>query len=395
MDVILDANAYIGVLHNHGRSFLQTNQFAELLTYLRRTSSRLVIPELTYNEVIARYRDRLGTIARSARDAWLTLQQIGMNERINFIEPNIESELKALGNLLHLPSPGVQAVIYGDYSGVDIKEVARRGIERMLPANEKGEELRDVILWLIVLQYAKRAGTPVAFVSGDKTFQDKQGALDPTLLGDVKKAKVDVTFYPSIREFVKGNALDTESIQATALGAYVGAEELRGIVAEQLLGSRFWNGDIVGAEVSRCELAEARQYRVGKDSFYVEARYTGEGIIRLSQLSTISFVMNNAAGLTALPVPGTGLFPHLIPNKTPIIAGPFDTVTPSNELIGSSLGAAYNTFVGKTWAPETTEKTYKCSFGLRLSLRISKGVREALEIDQFVLLGDLEPITAS
>lgn len=85
MDVILDANAYIQVLHNHGRRFLQTNQFTELLIYLRRTGSRLVIPEMTYNEVVARYGERLVAVAKDARDAWVKLQQVGMQERMIFL----------------------------------------------------------------------------------------------------------------------------------------------------------------------------------------------------------------------------------------------------------------------------------------------------------------------
>lgn len=390
MDVILDANAYIGVLHNHGRTFLQTNQFAELLTYLRRTGSRLVIPELTYNEVIARYRDRLTAVAKAARDSWSTLQQVGMNKRIDFIEPNINNELGELCELLNHPASGVQVTIYTDYSGVDVREVVQRGIGRRRPANEKGEELRDVILWLIVLDYAKQTKTPVAFVSGDKTFQDEEGALHPALRKDIERAQANITFYPLIRDFVKGNALEAEQIEQEALAAWVGPEELRGISTEQLLGSRFWWGTTVGAEVSRCELAEARRYRVGEDSYYVEARYTGEGIIRLSDHS---FQLNNIGGVTAVPREPTAIFPYLNPNTTPIIAGPIDPMRPSSELIGTISGFTPRSIFAPR-IPEPTEKSYKCSFSLRLSLRIAKGTREALEVDEFVLLGGLTPTAA-
>lgn len=64
----------------------------------------------------------------------------------------------------------------------------------------------------------------------------------------------------SIGNFVKDNALEHEPLEDKALAVFVGAEELRRISTEQLLGSRFWGGTIVGAEVSRCELAEARRY---------------------------------------------------------------------------------------------------------------------------------------
>jgi predicted nucleic acid-binding protein len=390
MDIILDANAYIQVLHNHGRGFLQTNQFAELLVYLRRTGSRLVIPELTYNEVVARYGERLTAVAKAARDAWSTLQQVGMQERLDFVEPDIKRELFALGGLLHHPAQGIQTVMHTDYSGVDVKEVARRGVGRVRPANDAGEELRDVILWLIVLRYAKQSKACVAFVSGDKTFQNPDGTLHPTLQRDVARAGVNIAFYRSVGDFVKGNALESAPLDAKDLAAYVSAEELRGIATEQLLGSRFWDGTIVGAEVSRCELAQARRYRVAEDSYYVEARYTGEGTIRLQRMQTFTLRSN----------PDISFFtPHVtrhLPNVSTNVAGPHEVLPPSNELLGASLKTTYDAFYGDALVPEAiTERPYKCTFNLRLSLRVAGGTRQSLEVDEFVLLGELTPVSTS
>ena len=46
----------------------------------------------------------------------------------------------------------------------------------------------------------------------------------------------------SIGNFVKDNALEQEPLEDKALAVFVGAEELRRISTEQLLGSRFWGG---------------------------------------------------------------------------------------------------------------------------------------------------------
>lgn len=381
MDIILDANAYIRVLHNHGRGFLQTNQFAELLTYLRRTGSRLVIPELTCNEVVARYGERLVEVTKDARDAWSTLQQVGMQERMDFLEPNTKSELATLHDLLLNPAQGVRTVLYTDYSGVDVRQVVRRGVGRVRPANDKGEELRDVILWLIVLHYAKESKTRIAFVSDDKTFQRTDGTLHPTLQQDVEQAAVDISFYRSVGDLIKANALESELLAQENLVPYVSAEEPRGIATEQLLGSQFWYGTIVGAEVLRCELAEARRYRVAEDSYYVEARYTGEGIIRMVPLTTAQAVTLAATRPT--------------PNVDRFFEGPFGVFPQYSELSNISPGVAYNTIIGVPVVAEATAKRYGCSFSLRLSMRIAGSVRESLEVDEFVLLGELTPITAS
>ncbi len=397
MDVILDANAYIGALHNHGRGFLQTNQFTELLAYLRRTGSRLVIPELTYNEVVARYRNRLTALTNDAREAWSRLQQVGMLERANFVNTDISSELGALGDLLHHPAPGVQPLMYSDYSGVDVKEVAQRGIRRAPPANDKGEELRDVILWLIVLHYAKQSKAPVAFVSQDRGFQGTEGTLHPSLQKDIERAGVSIAFYRTVGDFVKGNSLESEPLEKDALAVYVSAEELRRVATEQLVGSRSWYGTIVGAEVSTCELAEARQYRVAEDSYYVEARYTGEGKVRIAPFATTVGTLTDLSGFPEIPPTVLrGFFGTAGPMVTLAdLAGRPGELRPMNELHAASPTTFYGSATGATLVAETAEKTYRCTFSLRLSLRTAKGAREALEVDEFVLLGELTPVAAS
>lgn len=382
MDIILDANAYIQVLYNHGRTFFQTNQFAELLTYLRRTGSRLVIPEVTYNEVVARYRDRLTEVASAARSAWTKLQRVGMQKRIDFLEPDVKSELSALYELLHRPGHGVESLIYTDYSGVDVKEVTRRGIERVRPANDAGEELRDVILWMIVLQYAKQSKSSVAFVSGDKTFQHTDGSLHPSLRKDVDGAGVGVLFYPLVGDFVKANALASEPFSQGALEAYVGAGELRGIAREQLVGSSLRSGTIVGAEVSRCELAEAQRYRVAGDSYYVEARYTGDATIRVARTTGLTFFTKASTSPQFI----TDVMAGPLPNQTALIQAASEVphylynynqiLSPASELV-----------------PEFVESSYNCTFSIRLSLRIAGGNRESLEVDELALISELTPTT--
>jgi PIN domain len=391
MDVILDANAYIHVLHKHGRRFLETNQFVELLTYLRRTSSRLVIPELTYNEVVARYGERLVAVAKAARDAWYTLQQVGMEQRSDFLEPDIKSGLATLGDLLHHPVQGVQAVMYTDYSGADVKEVVRRGIGRVRPANDEGEELRDVILWLVVLHYAKQAKTHIAFVSDDKTLKHTDGTLHPTLLRDIREAGVSIAFYRSVGEFVKGNALESEPLDDASIAAYVSAEELRGIATEQLLGSRFWIGTIVGAEVVRYELAEAQRYRVAEDSYYIESRYTGEGAIRIARQAAVSIQTKLSEDAVIAQVT-TAVLPRPTVSDTTFIEGPLSLLR-YNELFQASPELVYSSALGVPWVPETTENSYRCNFSIRVSLRITGDTRESLEVESFVLLGELVPIT--
>jgi hypothetical protein len=59
---------------------------------------------------------------------------------------------------------GVVPVYVPEITGTFVQEVFMRGIHRIRPASDDGEELRDVILWLWVLEYANTI-SPVTFIS--------------------------------------------------------------------------------------------------------------------------------------------------------------------------------------------------------------------------------------
>lgn len=400
MDLILDANAYIQALYKHGRKFLQTSQFAELLAYLKRTGSQLVIPDLTHKEVVARYRDRLIELSKRARDAWAALREVGMEERGEFPRLDIPGELATLDNLLFHPSQGVDSLPYTDFSGVDIKEVARRGIFRVLPANDRGEELRDVILWLVVLHYAKQVNTTIGFVSEDKAFRDGTGTLHQVLQKEAEQSGVTIAFFRSIGDFLKGNALESEPLEPVAIASYVTSDELRGIATQRLLRSGLWGGVITGVEDVRPQLAEARRYRIAGTSYYIEARYTGEGTIRAVWLATASIGLNPSAIADLSPVGSVsytmneGAYDEggasLIEEGAPYSEVP--EMLPEEAFnLGLVSSHSFQPLDASSIA-KVNESSYKCHFELRLSLRIKGDRRESLEVEGFDLLGEIARI---
>ena len=121
----------------------------------------------------------------------------------------------ALIQRMRLPSKGVRVTEIDDYGQVDFKEVVSRGIHRRRPANDRGEELRDVILWLLALALTNDSRSGITFISKDKTFTSEDGqSLHPDLLNDLNSLSGRLDFYRGIREFVVAKALHHESIDA-------------------------------------------------------------------------------------------------------------------------------------------------------------------------------------
>jgi len=98
---------------------------------------------------------------------------------------------------LKKPSPHVQSVVLSNFEDVPVQEIARRGIERIPPATAKGEELRDVMIWLMMLGHAEKSGCDVAFISHDEHFREGDH-LHPKLRDDLQGGKIKLHYYKAI-----------------------------------------------------------------------------------------------------------------------------------------------------------------------------------------------------
>jgi hypothetical protein len=171
MHIILDANVYASDYRMSGVSF------RTLFDYMRRTESQMVLPRLIREEVVCDYGRKLKSQSKAFADIHNRYRRLDLdNKREVFREPDIRRAMKKLRRMLMKPQEGVTPIYIPEIKEVSIDEVFIRGVRRIRPANEQGEELRDVIIWLWALHYSTLARTEVAFVSNDSTFWSKDGA---------------------------------------------------------------------------------------------------------------------------------------------------------------------------------------------------------------------------
>jgi hypothetical protein len=239
MQIILDTNIYLADVKQRGIGF------QNLFAYVRRTGSELVLPRIVREEIVARYSDRLENAIRAVRKAWKPYSDLLLeNDSRDFDAPDVKYEIRALRKLLKSPAKGIELKYVADLSGVDINEVVKRGIHRMRPASDKGEELRDVILWLFVLAYAKQSGAPVAFISGDQAFWNENETAEQ-IKEDIRKAAVDVRLYRKTADFVTANAPSSEEISTDVLAKMFSPqliEEPALSLARKTLTQEYWGG---------------------------------------------------------------------------------------------------------------------------------------------------------
>lgn len=373
MDVLLDSNIYLENLKMTG------NQFAELFAYLRRTGSNLVLPHLVREEVSGKYSEWLRDSVRQARTAHANLWKLTESPSQRFSPPNIEGEVKSVLARMRRPSKGVKVLDVDDYSSIDLKEVVNRGVQRKRPSTADGEELRDVVLWLLVLSLAKNSSAGMVFISKDGQFASEDGqGLHPDLAGDLMALGAHVDFYRSLREFVVAKALDHESIDANSFYSVVRLKEVEKLTMQVMLRYVTRIGSIKTAELKELEFERATRYKVGADAYFVEASFGGAANVLVEEsIQYLSdFVVSDQPSerivtqFTGHPFPAPQV-PD--PDYAPQLAGQWVAPRMTYTVRLGEAGAI-------TYSPPKPRE-YLCSFIVNFSARVAGDHLESLEID--------------
>jgi hypothetical protein len=179
---------------------------------LQMTKSTLVLLDIVAEEVLGQYRRELKKRYKALAGPYQQLRGIlasptALPDKIavNFAEH--ENDLA-----IHLlqPHDSVRSTLYSDTKSIDVKEVFKRGVHRTPPASDDGEELRDVIIWLLTLKFSKTVGE-LAFISNDSGFWTNNGPKDE-IRKEAESSTGSLLLYRSIDQFIKGHAPTPEAV---------------------------------------------------------------------------------------------------------------------------------------------------------------------------------------
>lgn len=406
MDVALDANAYLADPSMGGVAF------QSLLDYLRKTESKLVIPQPVLDEVVARYPERVQANLKRAVSETGSLRALIFRAKVPRIpKVNLAREARALEEKLNAPSKHVRSVVLRNFPAVDLQEVVRRGIQRIPPANNAGEELRDVVAWLMVLNHAEESQGEIAFISRDKHFR-QENILHPYLAEEARSRKVRLHFYSSIDEFIKSHAPaphDLTSGRAFELLEKSQVLDRFEIEARSFFPS-YWPPS--ETEILRRDVRFNRGalYEVGQGAEFGELEFGGELDVRVT--TTVGTVINNAqsyyvggSSYADLTNPLVAYPPSMaagIPSPLMVMPHPLGVagtafvqpnyIAPNNMLPLSSLRSASITppFLGSSpsttsWRTETNG--YRVSGALVVSMRLVTGKVTRVQVERFQFSG--------
>lgn len=383
MDIILDSNIFLGDVR------FRKTQFPELFAYLRRAGSALVLPDLVLQEVRARYPEMLNKDIRTAKSSWGSVSAMMLTDYPPFPDINVQKEVELFVKRMHSPGQGVQVIPYSRVDKIDVNEIARRGIQRLPPANSNGEELRDVILWLVVVQYAKTTGRDVAFISGDHGFRrsKSENELHPDLQDEIRLEELPIYFYHEISAFLRAHSLSHDAVDELWVSQYITQADLAEKIRDAMLVRSFPSlGVPKEARIDRLSLLSGVRYEVSKNSMYGELKFQAD--VTLTSPYSTNFIDDST-----------------LQNSPPFFSNPWRLQGPAayspNIIVGSGVysanvmpaSAVYspNVFATTVFPPNLTAEirydpvpdiVQAFRFEISISLRIQAGKLEEWQVDE-------------
>ncbi|AVQ98102.1 hypothetical protein OBCHQ24_03300 [Oceanobacillus iheyensis] len=223
MLVVLDANVI-------KKNFMLTSiDFNNLFDYLIKTQSRLIIPQIVWEEIQNLYKQELKQRYDDYEDTYSKLNLLLMNSIDNNVEINVDEKTTRYMDYIKYKLDLKDEDIV-KYKQEYLPEVVNRAIYRIKPCSLKGEEFRDTLLWLTVLDVAKdNLDEQLVLISHntkDFAANNNKELLHPDLRKEVEDLNLEVQYYNSLSQFIQKHATKIKFIDETWIKDQINIHEV-------------------------------------------------------------------------------------------------------------------------------------------------------------------------
>lgn len=218
MLIVLDTNVFQEDFR------MKSGRFRVVLDYAERTQATFLLPRIVLDELAANYRRELNKRLAALVRAQEQLSGIYPLYRVPHLDVDIERAtehyVEVVKERLHITRDKLLES-RPEYLG----DVLSRAIERRRPCSERGEEIRDVVLWLTILDAAAERKEPVLFVSKNTgQFSADKQHLHPELAAEAARRSLSIEYLPSLEEFARQHATKIAFITSEWLERHIDAD---------------------------------------------------------------------------------------------------------------------------------------------------------------------------
>jgi len=190
-------------------------EFRILFDYVKKTDSAFLMPKIVYEELIELYKREVSERIHAHRRSVEKLQAILVDGWSEVSEWQLDRMIADYSDYI-LRRLEIDSAEITEFSEKGMRDAISRAVERRRPCTDKGEEIRDAILWNSILEYADElALEPIAFISSNiLQFADSdKTSLHPDLMKEVAAInKFGLRYYRSLGDFAAAHASKIEFI---------------------------------------------------------------------------------------------------------------------------------------------------------------------------------------
>lgn len=209
MDIVIDANIIRRDLK------LKDKNFEIVVDYLKRTNSKLIFPNIVIDEIKGLYKRALTERYEEFKKSKEKLVSTFLFSELPEIpEIDIESDSEKYIEFIH-SKLGTSDDNIIHYKNEFLPELVKRAIERKKPLDENGQQFRDGLLWLTLLDYAKsKDDKRITLISDNpKDFAEKgENKLAEELAIEAEELGVEIKYFKRLNDFAKEHASVIEFI---------------------------------------------------------------------------------------------------------------------------------------------------------------------------------------
>jgi hypothetical protein len=368
MNIVVDTNILLKDLKFNG------SHFRELFEFLKRTDSCLLVPSVVRLELLERFREIVRKEIERARSCWKRAADISSADYPPLPNIDIDAEVELLDQRLKKPAKGVRESIFLEASSIDVNELLSRGVQRRKPSDANGEQLRDVAVWLSVIEYAKKNRAEFGFLTEDSDFRtDKQSLeMHPELLAELAEHKLAVSFHTTIAQFLTNHALEQRLLESAWWIAQVPTADVGAAVKIVVPTSKQIRGILTEIELTSIELVSGIRYRVSAHSEYIEANY---GVNAVLMISDPPGIISATFGLPTIFNQPANPISFALPRS------PFQ----ANFLNYATQGWTLPDITDMQVVQKNEPERYKCQISVDVAARFENQGRVVWEIDDLVI----------
>jgi hypothetical protein len=185
---------------------MRSARFAIIRDFAARTESVFLMPRIVFDELRANYARELFSRSERLRGTFDSLNGL-LIDRLPPVPPIdiqdvTEQYMKHVSDVLELGPGSIR-----EYGESYLRDVVHRAINRRRPCTDKGEEIRDALLWQTILDVAADSRDLVVLISRNtKQFAPERASLHPDLQAEIADRGVRVEYYSSLEEFIRQHA---------------------------------------------------------------------------------------------------------------------------------------------------------------------------------------------